>query len=554
MKKNLLGVSALTLGGLYILLSIIVLGFCLALDLNMLIGIIVCIVIIVLQFIISPFLTDLTVKWFYKCDFNAEIPQYLQDFIKKVCEKHKMKYPRIGVINDGSPNAFTYGHTKNNARVVLTRGDFELLSEEEVKAVVAHELGHASHYDMLFMTAASLVPLFLYMIFEMLIDSTKDSSNDDNGYTGVIAVIAYVLYVISNYVVLWLSRTREYYADEFSCKETENPNALASALVKVGFGLLVNSDVENKAKALADAKDDKERKKIAKEYKHNSSSNIGALGLFDKKTSKSLVVMTNNKQDDKLVIKNAMKWEMWNPWALWYQLNSTHPLISKRLLFISEFSESYGQKPYITFDLQKPESYADDFAKEVVLKLLPPLTAVITLGVIIGIGTEGDSWLLALGIGMLFFTIFNFILFKVGHKSDYKDKTVSDLLSEVKVSGVTCVPCILKGKIIGRGDPGYMFNEDFMIKDETGIIYADYNTPSFIINKIFAIFKNGNNMEKEVIIKGWYKRKPVPYVEIFNFQIEGEEKVHKTGLFTFNIVLHILLLILSIVLMICGVV
>ncbi len=350
MKKNLLGISALTLGGLYILLSIIVLGVCLICDLNMLVGIIVCIVIIVIQFIISPFLTDLTVKWFYKCDFNAEIPQYLQDFIKKVCEKHKMKYPRIGVINDGSPNAFTYGHTKNNARVVLTRGDFELLTEEEVKAVVAHELGHASHYDMLFMTAASLVPLFLYMIYEMMINSSSDS--DDNGYTGIIAVIAYVLYVISNYVVLWLSRTREYYADEFSCKETENPNALASALVKVGFGLLVNSDVENKANALAAAKDDKERKKIAKEYKQNSSSNLGALGLFDKKTSKSLIVMTNNKQDDKLVIKNAMKWEMWNPWAVWYEIHSTHPLISKRLLFISQFPESYRQNPYITFDLQ----------------------------------------------------------------------------------------------------------------------------------------------------------------------------------------------------------
>ena len=56
-----------------------------------------------------------------------------------------MKYPNMGFINDGAPNAFTYGRTKNDARIVLTHGIFELLDEEEVKAVVAHELGHAVH-------------------------------------------------------------------------------------------------------------------------------------------------------------------------------------------------------------------------------------------------------------------------------------------------------------------------------------------------------------------------------------------------------------------------
>ena len=67
-------------------------------------------------------------------------------------------------------------------------------------------------------------------------------------------------------------------------------------------------------------------------------------------------------------------------------------------------------------------------------------------------------------------------------------------------------------------------------------------------------YYNIKNVGEEVTIKGWYKRKPVPYVEISNFQIEGEEKVHKTGVITFNIVLHIILLIASIVLMILGVV
>ena len=532
MKKSLLGVSTFTLVGLYILLSIIVLGVCLISGVNMVYGIISSIIILIIQFLISPFITDLTMKWFYKCDFKHEMPDYLTDFVKEVCDKYKMKYPKMGYIDDGAPNAFTYGHTKNDARIVVTRGDFELLTEEEVKAVVAHELGHATHYDMLFMTVAQLVPLLLYLVYEVC-TSSNDNSKDGNG-AAVVGVIAYILYIISQYIVLWLSRTREYYADEFSIQETKNPNSLASALVKIGFGLIANSDSEE-----------------GKNKKH-STNNIGALGLFDKKTSKSLVVMTNNNKDDKTAIKNAMKWEMWNPWAFLYQLTSTHPLISKRLLFISDYSKEYGQEPYIVFDLKKPESYVDDFFLEVLIKYLPGFFLLITfiLGVI-GFIVEGLPVFLMIGVGLLLTTIFGYIAFKRAHRGGYTDKTVEELLSEVKVSGVTSVSCSLKGQIIGRGNPGYIFNEDFMIKDDTGIIFADYNTPLWILNKIFAIFKNGQNMDKEVTLRGWYRRSPVPYVEIYDFVIDG--KKHKTGIYTYNKLLYIFSFIVSIALIVLGI-
>ena len=74
-----------------------------------------------------------------------------------------------------------------------------------------------------------------------------------------------------------------------------------------------------------------------------------------------------------------MKWEMWNPWALWFQFNSTHPLISKRLIAISKRCEEFGQRPYIIFDLEKPESYVDDFFTELFIKFLPTLCIICTI-------------------------------------------------------------------------------------------------------------------------------------------------------------------------------
>ncbi|MCH7555253.1 MAG: M48 family metalloprotease, partial [Proteobacteria bacterium] len=142
------------------------------------------------------------------------------------------------MIDDGAPQAFTYGHTPNNARIVLSRGIFELLEPEEAEAVVAHEIGHAVHWDMFLMTVAQLVPLIFYYLYRTLIRMRSSGGKDNSaGARIAIAIGAYVLYMVSEYVVLWFSRTREYHADRFAGTATGNPSLLASALVKIAYGL-----------------------------------------------------------------------------------------------------------------------------------------------------------------------------------------------------------------------------------------------------------------------------------------------------------------------------
>ena len=526
MKKNLMGVSSLTLIGLYALLSIIVLGVCLVTGLPVIFGIIFSIITLLLQFLLAPLLTDLTMKWFYKIDYNAEIPTYLKEFIQGVCEKEKFKYPKVGVINDGAPNAFTYGRVKNDARLVITRGILELLDEEEVKAVVGHELGHIVHMDMLFMTVAELVPLILYFIYQVLIES--DNSEKEENYSQIVAIVAYVLYILSEYIILWLSRTREYYADQYSIETTKNPNSLASSLVKIGFGLSIGTKQEENT----NDKNNKRKNKV------HSAKDVGALGIFDAKTSKSLVVVTNNNIDDKKSIKNAMKWEMWNPWAILYELKSTHPLISKRLLEISKHSKDYNQEPFITFDLQKDESYIDDFLVELLIKYSPLLIVFIT-GILCILFK--DNMMTYIGIGGIITIILSYFGFLRSHRGGYQSRTIRDLLGEVKVSSVTSIACELEGTVIGKGDPGCIFSEDFTLKDDTGIIFLDYNQPMFILNKIFAIFKSHQYIDKIIKVKGWYRRSPVPYVEIYEMEIEGKKK----KIFTYGLtkVLYLILFI-----------
>lgn len=104
----------------------------------------------------------------------------------------------------------------------------------------------------------------------------------------------------------------------------------------------------------------------------------------------------------------------------------------------------------------------------------------------------------------------------------FNDKKVSDILEEVKVSAINPVPCNIKGKLIGKGNPGYMFSEDFVLEDETGIIFLDYAQPLNIWNGLFGLLKTNKYIDKEVEVKGWYRRAPIPYIEIKEMYVEGK--------------------------------
>src|SRR5262249_33643596 len=145
-------------------------------------------------------------------------------------------------------------------RIVITQGILDLLEPAEVEGVVAHEIGHGKNWDMVLMTVVQLVPLLLYFLYRTAMQA--GNRGKDNSYRIAIAIGAYVLYVASEYIVLWFSRCREYYADRFAGNVTGNPGALASALVKIGYGLAARGRPDSAPQeAQPDAKGKKGKKK-----------------------------------------------------------------------------------------------------------------------------------------------------------------------------------------------------------------------------------------------------------------------------------------------------
>ena len=134
---GLLGVSIITCAVLYGLLAAILVVVFMIVEVPIWISFAIVVAVIVIQFLIAPWITDLTQKWFYKTDFNASIPPYLKKFIAETCEQNGIKYPKIGIIADGAPNAFTYGRTKSDARIVLTSGLLQMLDRTD--EIIVHD-------------------------------------------------------------------------------------------------------------------------------------------------------------------------------------------------------------------------------------------------------------------------------------------------------------------------------------------------------------------------------------------------------------------------------
>ncbi len=495
--------------------------------------------IILLQFALGPWLMDLTLRWIYKFSWVSvdQLPGHLRDFVVRVAGEQNMKVPSFGLIHDGAPNAFTYGHHPNNMRIVITQGILDLLEPQEVEGVVAHEIGHGKNWDMVLMTIVQLVPLLLYFLYRTAMQ--MGNRGKDNAYRIVVAVGAYVLYIASEYMVLWFSRCREYYADRFAGRVTGNPNALASALVKIGYGLAARGQSQSVSEP-AETKDKKG--KASKKGMVPALDAIGAMGIFDRKSAVAMVASSASAGFDssgtagatataaprisKENLKSAMQWDLWNPWATFYELSSTHPLVAHRLQYLSDQAAAMGDEPYIVFDRRKPESYWDDFLVDLLVMFLPLVALAVGMGIALTLGLAGlaggRAMLSLIGLPVLGLGVGSFIKTVLIYRGDYfAPLAVAGLLHKVKVSNVRPVPAWLRGTIIGKGVPGLIWSEDFVMRDATGILFLDYRQPLRIWEWFFGLFRAGEFAGKPVEAVGWFRRAPLPYLELKSITVDG---------------------------------
>lgn len=278
------------------------------------------IVLVVVQWAIGP-----KVIWWTTNMRLLEKGEYpwLRRAVENICKKNKVPMPRLALARSGAPNAFVFGRMPKSATLAVTQGLLDSLTQEEVKGVLAHEVGHIKHKDMVVMTIVSAIPIIMYFIARFLIFAPRDERRE-GGAAIAIGMAAFVVYFITNLLVLYLSRLREYYSDKFGGTVT-NPYNLASALAKITYGLSL-APTQEKAK-------------------------VGAAKYFfiaDPLEATSEIARFSSQYADMHIsreeVKEAMEWEKKNPLMKFMEIFRTHPLTYKRIARLQELDREVGRE------------------------------------------------------------------------------------------------------------------------------------------------------------------------------------------------------------------
>ncbi len=155
--------------------------------------------------------------------------------------------PKVFIIEADYMNAFASGYSEKSAMVAITRGLMQKLNREEMQAVMAHELSHVRHHDIkLTLTVAVLSNILLIAIdmvfYSLIFGRDADDKREDNRLLVIVMILRYVLPLITLFLALFLSRTREYMADAGCVELMRNNDPMARALLKISQDHIEHAD------------------------------------------------------------------------------------------------------------------------------------------------------------------------------------------------------------------------------------------------------------------------------------------------------------------------
>lgn len=217
----------------------------------------------------------------------------LYRIVESLAQRMDLPMPEVGISMMPMPNAFATGRNPKNAAVVATQPLLNMLNDDELEGVMAHEMSHVKNRDILVMSVASTMASIISYVTRLAVWSAMFSGGDrrDSGLYLLVAIVADItLPIAAALIQLGVSRNREYLADETGARVTGRPMALASALRKIEGGCTSN----------------------ANSYDNPSYENVWISNPYGKKKTRKLtqIFMTHPSTEDRIERLKALDEEI----------------------------------------------------------------------------------------------------------------------------------------------------------------------------------------------------------------------------------------------------
>jgi heat shock protein HtpX len=179
------------------------------------------------------FSDQMVLKMYNAQEVDEASSPYLFNMVRELTQRAGLPMPRVYIIDEMQPNAFATGRNPENAAVAATRGILQMLSERELRGVMAHELAHVQHRDILISTVAATMAGAISMLanFAMFFGGRDEDGRPANPIASLL--VMFLAPLAASLIQMAISRAREFEADRGGAEISGDPHALADALMKI---------------------------------------------------------------------------------------------------------------------------------------------------------------------------------------------------------------------------------------------------------------------------------------------------------------------------------
>ncbi|MCC3435983.1 MAG: hypothetical protein EAZ39_03120 [Oscillatoriales cyanobacterium] len=478
----------------------------------------------------SPWLTDALLKLF--CGIETLRGSVLSKHSKEATRvlrsfgtKQNMPTPVLKLLPLNVPVAFSYGCLPRFARIAVSQGLLDQLTDDEIATIFARELAHISHWDFAPMSLAMLVLQIPYLIYwqtaywgERLCDlMTIDFLRRTvRVVTAAISATSYGIYKLLRWPMLWLSRRRVYFSDRTSAEITGNPNGLTRALTKIAIGIAANIEQQKQTSFFLESFD-----------------LLLPVGVAQAVTFGSAAL--------RAPLKQILLWDVTNRERIWLTINSTHPLMGERFKLLELYAQFWKLETELdlaSLSPEKPKTGKLSLFKSILefkdSKLF--LQGAPFFGIPMSLGIVALLWLISwifsktsiwqldwllgdrsilwgcLPIGFCLGTLMRInYFFPDITPRETTSPSLLEILSNSKTLPLDAQPVRLSGQLLGRPGIDNWLGQDLILQTATGLVRLHYVSMIGPIGSLYPFLLKQTTrptdlIGKPVVATGWLRR------------------------------------------------
>ncbi|MEG3842014.1 zinc metalloprotease HtpX [Microcoleus sp. herbarium14] len=475
----------------------------------------------------SPWLTDALLKLFcgietLRASVLSKHSKEASRVLRSFCTKQNIAVPMLKLLPIDVPVAFSYGCLPRFARIAVSRGLLEQLTDDEIAAVFARELAHISHWDFAPMSLALLVMQIPYLIYwqaahwgERLCDlmTIEFLRSTVKFLAAAISAISYGIYKLLRWPMFWLSRRRVYFSDRTAAEITGNPNGLTRALAKIALGIAANIDREKQTSFFLESFD------LLLPVGVGQAVTLGSAALH-------------------APLEQILLWDVSNPERNWLIINSAHPLLGERLKLLA----LYAQFWQLDAELDLANAGVPEQPSQGKLSLFKSmlefkdsklfLQGAPFFGIPMSLGIVGVLWLIGwifsrtsfwqldwlwgdrsilwgcLPIGFCLGTLIRInYFFPDITPRETAQPSLPEILSNPESLPLDAQPVRLSGQLLGRSGIANWLGQDLILQTATGLVRLHYVSRFGPIGCLWPqLTRPSDAIGKSVVAVGWLRR------------------------------------------------